>query len=161
MTDWTTFRDEAPDLADLAERRLAATGLMLLATIRGDGFPRISPLEPIVHDGALHLGMMPDSTKALDLRREPRCALHSATADKDLTEGDVKMWGRAREVTDVVALRAYAQELEAQLGHHFEPEAINLFVVDLEGVSSVEIVDDAMHVSTWRPGQDVRVAVKH
>jgi hypothetical protein len=161
MTDWTTFTTEAPGLAALAERRLEATGLMLLATLRRDGYPRISPLEPIVHDGRLHLGMMPDSTKALDLRRDPRCALHTATADKNVAEGDVKLWGRADEVTDRDELQAYADALEAQLGHHFEPDDINLFVVDLEGVSSVEIVDDAMHVTTWRPGQPVRVDVKH
>jgi hypothetical protein len=160
MASWTTFTDEAPDLAALARARIDASGLLLLATIRADGFPRISPLEPIIHRGDLHLGMMPDSTKARDLRREPKCALHTATEDKMVTHGDVKFWGVAREVAERDEKQDYADALEAELGHHFEPDDINLFVVDLLGVSGVTIAGKEMHVTTWRPGHGVAVAVK-
>ena len=60
MAAWTQFADEAPEIAEMAERRLAATGLFMLATLRHDGFPRISPVEPVLagnrlalHDGKL------------------------------------------------------------------------------------------------------------
>jgi nitroimidazol reductase NimA-like FMN-containing flavoprotein (pyridoxamine 5'-phosphate oxidase superfamily) len=160
MATWTTFTDEAPDLAALARARIDTSGLLLLATIRSDGYPRISPLEPIIHQGDLHLGMMPNSTKALDLRREPKCALHTATDDKDVTNGDVKFWGLAREIAARDEKQDYADALEAELGHRFEPDEINLFAVDLLGASSVQIVGKEMHVTTWRPGREVTVAIK-
>ena len=70
MATWTEFAAEAPELAELGEQRLAATGLMMLGTLRKDGFPRISPAEPafaehrlVLDDDKLWLGMMPDSAK--------------------------------------------------------------------------------------------------
>ena len=94
MATWTEFAAEAPEIAELGEKRLAATGLMMLATLRKDGFPRISPAEPVLakdrlvlHDERLWLGMMPDSTKSNDLKRDRRFALHTATADKMVSEG--------------------------------------------------------------------------
>jgi hypothetical protein len=38
MATWKEFSQEAPDIAGLAEGRLVATGLMMLATLRRDGF---------------------------------------------------------------------------------------------------------------------------
>jgi len=52
-----------------------------LATLRKDGSPRISGIEVDFVDGDLWLGAMWQSRRALDLRRDPRFALHSATAD--------------------------------------------------------------------------------
>lgn len=54
-----------------------------LATLRRDGSPRISGTEVVFDDeaGEIYLGMMPGSVKALDLRRDPRLALHSPTVD--------------------------------------------------------------------------------
>ncbi len=47
MVAWTTFADEAPHIAEIFGRRHAATGhLCLLATLRSDGHPRISPSNP-------------------------------------------------------------------------------------------------------------------
>ena len=46
-------------------------------------------------DGQLALGMMWRSMKALDLLRDPRCVVHSVVSDKDGTEGEFKVYGRA------------------------------------------------------------------
>ena len=93
MPTWTEFAAEAPELADLAEKRLAATGLMMLATLRADGFRASAPWSRcwrtgrlVLHDERLWLGMMPGATKSRDLQRDPRFALHTATADKMVTE---------------------------------------------------------------------------
>ena len=51
MATWTSFADEAPEIAALAEPRIAATGLLMLGTLRRDGFPRISPVEPTLMAG--------------------------------------------------------------------------------------------------------------
>ncbi|HEX6568265.1 MAG TPA: pyridoxamine 5'-phosphate oxidase family protein [Acidimicrobiales bacterium] len=167
MATWTEFATEAPEIADLAEHRLAATGLMMLATLRRDGFPRISPMEPVLgddrlvlHDGRLWLPMMVDSTKSRDLRRDGRCALHTATADKMVTEGDVKLWGLATEVTDHDTLARFSDEIYASVGHRFEVGTFDAYDVDLLGASSVMVGDDVMVVRTWHPGAGVTVDEK-
>src|SRR5438046_1873805 len=100
MAFWSEVEKAAPELAAKVRERFDAHGLGLLATIRRDGSPRISGLEPLFSLGDLWLGMMPGSLKAADLLRDPRFALHSATTDKQVTEGDAKVAGRALPVED-------------------------------------------------------------
>jgi hypothetical protein len=164
MATWTQLSDEAPAITEMAERRLVATGLLMLATLRQDGFPRISPVEPIVgdgklnlHDGRLWVGMMPGSTKSRDLQRDARFGLHTATADKNVSDGDVKMWGTAELVTDLDTLARLSDEIYASVGHRFEVGEFDAFDLDLLGASSVEVRGDTMYVTTWKPGAGVRV----
>jgi hypothetical protein len=72
-----------------------------MATVRRDGAPRISGTE-VEFDGGLWLGSMSGALKALDLRRDPRLALHSPTVDGDgdSWDGEAKIAGRAHEVGD-------------------------------------------------------------
>jgi hypothetical protein len=167
MATWTEFAQEAPEIAELAERRLVATGLMMLATLRRDGFPRISPVEPVLagdrlvlHDGKLWLGMMVDSTKSRDLRRDGRCSLHTATADKQASQGDVKLWGIAAAVNDHDTLARFSDAIFESVGFRFDVGSFDAFDVDLLGASSVSVADDVMYVKTWKPGKGVRVAEK-
>jgi Pyridoxamine 5'-phosphate oxidase len=167
MATWTEFAAEAPEIAELAERRLAATGLMMLGTLRRDGFPRISPMEPVLagdrlvlHDGRLWLGMMDGSTKSRDLQRDGRFALHTATADKTVSEGDVKMWGMATQVTDHATLSRFSDDIFASVGYRFEVGQFDAFDVDLLGASAVAAGDNSMTVTTWRPGKEITVDVK-
>ncbi len=167
MATWLDFSDEAPEIAALAESRLAATGLMMLATLRKDGFPRISPMEPVIADGrlVLHgerlwLGMMVDSTKSCDLKRDGRFSLHTATADKMVAEGDVKLWGIATEVTDHDTLARFSDDIYESVGSRFEVGAFDAFDVDLLGASSVAVANDVMFVKTWRPGHGVTTVEK-
>jgi hypothetical protein len=167
MATWTEFAAEAPEIADLAEKRLAASGLMMLGTVRADGFPRISPMEPILadgrlvlHDDRMWLAMMPDATKSRDLKRDGRLALHTATADKMVTEGDVKLWGTATEVTDPDTLARFSDDIYVSVGHRFEVGTFDAFDVDLLGASSVGVGDDVMTVRTWKPGEGVAVVEK-
>jgi hypothetical protein len=69
---WREFEEAAPELAALGRRRFAQTRVALLGTIRKDGSPRISPIEPNVVLGHLLLGALAESHKALDLLRDPR-----------------------------------------------------------------------------------------
>jgi hypothetical protein len=104
MVHWSEFAAEAPELARLGAARFDATGLCLVGTLRRDGWPRISPVEPLIAHGKLYLGMMPPSTKALDLRRDPRCVVHSTTSDQDGTEGAMRIrsWRPGEPVADRV-----------------------------------------------------------
>src|SRR3954452_4426898 len=97
---WEEFARAEPELARFGEQRFAKTGLCLLGTLRANGFPRISPVEPLIRDGLLYLGMMWRSRKAVDLLRDPRCVVHNTVADKSGTEGDFKLYGLARDVHD-------------------------------------------------------------
>jgi len=167
MAAWTEFADEAPEIAEMAERRLAATGLMMLATLRRDGFPRISPVEPVLagdrlalHDSTLWLGMMVDSTKSRDLKRDGRCSLHTATADKQVSQGDVKLWGTATAVTDPDTLARFSDDIFESVGFRFEVGSFDAFDIDLLGASSVSVADDVMYVKTWKPGKGVSVTEK-
>ena len=164
MTTWTSFRDEAPEIATLAEKRIAATGLLMMGTVRKDGFPRISPVEPtladgdlVLHDDKLWLAMMPGATKSLDLQRDGRIALHTATADKMVSEGDVKMWGTATLVSDRPTLDKMADDIFVSVGHRFEVGTFDAFDIDLLGASAVTVDTEAevMLVRTWRPGAGV------
>lgn len=164
MATWTSFADEAPDLATLAEQRMADTGLLMLGTLRRDGFPRISPVEPtladgrlVLHDERLWLGMMPGSTKSRDLQRDGRLALHTATADKMVSAGDVKLWGTATQVTERAALEQMSDDIYVSVGHRFDVGTFDAFDVDLLGASAVtvDIEAEVMLVRTWQPGKGV------
>jgi hypothetical protein len=98
--NWTEFSASAPQLAARGEKLLRASGLCLIGTIRADGWPRISPCEVILEEGELMLGMMWMSRKALDLRRDPRLAVHTPQCDREAGDGDFKLYGRAREIPD-------------------------------------------------------------
>lgn len=161
MATWDEFENEAPETAALAKARIDATGLLLLASLRADGSPRISPLEPIVHDGRLWLGMMLNSTKAADLRRDGRLCLHTATEDKDVANGDAKLFGVAHEVTDGDEKQRYCDSLKAQLGHEFAPDGLHLFEVDLTGASGLVPAGTFLRITIWQPGKGERVVERH
>src|SRR5262245_20572123 len=99
MASWSEVEAAAPELAARARTAFDAHRHKVLATLRRDGSPRLSGIEAGFVDGELLLGMMPGSRKALDLRRDPRLALHSASVDPpdDPTTwpGDAKLAGRA------------------------------------------------------------------
>ena len=74
-----------------------------MATLRRDGSPRISGTEIAFADGQLQIGSMPGAVKALDLRRDPRVAIHGPTEDPPATNaagwtGEAKVAGTATEV---------------------------------------------------------------
>ena len=75
MARWSEIATATPDLADAVRERFEATGFGLLATLRADGSPRVSGLEPLFALGELWFGLMPESRKALDLLRDPRFAI--------------------------------------------------------------------------------------
>jgi hypothetical protein len=100
VTSWRELERAAPEIARLGKERLDAAGVALLGTLRKDGAPRISPVEPYLTQGQLVLGAMSWSLKARDLLRDPRCVLHSAVSDPDSGEGELKLYGRAVEADE-------------------------------------------------------------
>jgi hypothetical protein len=97
---WAEFEEAAPEIARLGRERFVRAGVALLGTLRRDGSPRISPVEPHFVSGHLLFAAMSWSVKARDLERDPRCVLHSAVSDPDGSEDEFKLFGRAGRVED-------------------------------------------------------------
>jgi len=95
---WEDVETEIPGLAARAKTFFDAHTHLTLATLRKDGSPRISGTEIIWRDGDLCIGSMRGGMKALDLHRDPRFALHSASEDPPGWSGDAKVAGRAEEL---------------------------------------------------------------
>jgi hypothetical protein len=163
MTTWKEFREGAPRIAGIFTRRHAATGnLCMLATLRSDGYPRISPVEPRVFEDQLWIVGMPDTTKFRDLGRDPRFCLHTATVDTEVKDGDAKLWGVVRDVHDTAAHQRFATDLFEETGFDLRGQVFDHFyAADLTGASAVEVGGGHMDVTIWKPGRPERVVRKH
>jgi hypothetical protein len=156
MASWAEVVAAAPALAAMAQARFDAHGLGLLATLRRDGSPRISGIEPMFADGELWLGMMPDSRKGADLRADGRFALHNATVDKQVTEGDVKIAGKAHLVETDETMARFRQGFERRTGYPPPPGPLTLFRADVCEVATLRPAGDHLDIAWWREGAPVR-----
>ncbi|MEV0195188.1 pyridoxamine 5'-phosphate oxidase family protein [Nonomuraea sp. NPDC050691] len=172
MASWREFEGQAPELAEVARTLMEKYRHKVLATLRKDGSPRVSGTETDLRDGDLWLGSMSGAVKALDLRRDPRMAIHttspapepppsgsgeqasgaSKAAGEESTgaapewEGDVKLAGRAVEITDEDVVKAF--ELPGTGSH--------LFRVELTEVAWTRVEGDEVVIDAWREGVGVR-----
>ena len=112
---WQEFAQQDPELAALGQERLDRNGLVMVATLRKNGWPRISPVEPLFHNGQLYLGMMWRARKALDLLRDPRCSIHNAVSDRMASEGEFKVYSRALDIKSAAANTLIGEEFEHQV----------------------------------------------
>ncbi|GAA1630945.1 pyridoxamine 5'-phosphate oxidase family protein [Actinoplanes couchii] len=102
MARWEEIEREAPEFAARVRALFEAGTNKTIATLRRDGSPRISASEAEFIGGEITFGMMPDSLKLKDVRRDPRLAMHSPTlepppGDPSAGPGDAKLSGRAIE----------------------------------------------------------------
>jgi hypothetical protein len=152
-TSWADFETAEPALSATVKVRFGMYRHHVLATLRADGSPRVTGLEADFRHGELWLGMMPGSRKALDLRRDPRFALHANPGEgAEMEHGDARLSGRALEVTDPEVLERFtADRPEGEV-----PQDFHLFRVDLTEVvrTYLDVPDICMDV--WRPGGPAR-----
>ena len=150
---WQQFASQSPELAALGEAQFARTGLALVGTLRRDGWPRISPVEPFIVDGQLYLGMMWRSVKALDLLRDPRCVVHSTVSDREGTEGEFKVYGRAVEVTNIEERGRLADAVaavHAATGFRPEEPEFHCFAIAIESVAYSILQGEEFHRQLWK-----------
>lgn len=158
MARWQDIEESAPEFAAAFRARVESHKHKLLATLRADGSPRLSGIETSLAGGELWLGMMPESRKALDLRRDPRLALHTSSPDAPEGDpvawvGDAKLSGRAEEVTDAARL---APVLEVMgVGQEGGPPGAWVFRVDIDEAVLLGIgaTGDHMLIRLWRDGE--------
>jgi hypothetical protein len=146
MTGWADVEADAPEFADRVRRRFGMGVTKTIATLRRDGSPRISATEVEFDGGELTLGMMSGSLKLLDVRRDPRVAIHSPTIDAPADDpewpGDAKVAGR------LVAVDKQDEQ---------HPDA-GFFRLDVQEVvlTSVDEAAQLLVLDSWHPGRGLR-----
>jgi hypothetical protein len=86
-------------MAKFGEERLKY-GVMYLATIKSDGYPRVHPFTPFIGSGRLFAFMYTTSPKGKDLQRNRRYSMHSLVGDMNGLNGEFQITGDAFELTD-------------------------------------------------------------
>jgi hypothetical protein len=144
VASWRQVQEEAPELTERAWALFGLDKHKTLATLRKDGSPRISGTELELVDGDLWLGSMKNAVKALDLRRDPRFALHSLSPEAGWA-GDAKIAGRAEETSDPKAKAKIVGE--GSQAHAFRLDVQELVVV---GLSESR---DHLVIESWHEGR--------
>jgi hypothetical protein len=152
---WDEFAAACPELAQLGEERLRTRELCLVGTLRRNGWPRISPVEPDFAAGELMLGMMWRSPKAFDLLRDPRLVVHSVVSSRMGTDGDFKLYGRAVDVHEPERREAYRAAIKARLDWAPDEPHYHLFAVDIESAGFV-VFGDERYGLAWDPERGLR-----
>ncbi len=147
MPSWSEVEAAAPELAAEAKRILDANKHKTIATLRRDGSPRISGIETNFRDGEIYLGSMWKAVKALDLRRDPRFALHSGSEGEDW-EADAKLAGTVEEITDPDRV-GEVNEGAGERSHLFRCEISELVVTGLNPERTKLVI------TSWHPGRGV------
>jgi hypothetical protein len=153
MASWQQVVATEPAFAQAARELFDAHVHKTIATLRRDGSPRISGIEAFFFEEDLWFGSMWEARKALDLRRDPRFALHSASVDPPAWQGDAKLSGRAEEITEPArieaVLRAHGQQ---------PPGRSHIFRADPSEVVLTRVGEPADHlvIELWRDGEALR-----
>lgn len=149
MSRWAEIEEEAPALAATARKLFDAGAHKTIATLRRDGSPRVSGTECLFVDGDLWLGSMWKAVKALDLQRDPRFALHSASSDPNKFEGDAKVTGVAEEITDPKKHKEILTQAPPGPAHLYRGNIKELVVV------SVSPDMKKLVIESWHEGRGV------
>jgi hypothetical protein len=149
---WRNLNAGAPELARRGRERLETTRIALIGTLRRDGSPRISPIEPFFCEDELVFGAMAWSLKVRDLQRDARCIVHSAVTGPNAGEPELRLYGRA-EAADERLRRECAGWWADQ-----PAEAAWVFTVRLDAATLLEWDYEAseMLVRRWSPERGYR-----
>jgi hypothetical protein len=149
--DWRDVEAAEPELAATVRAEFERRGLVLVGTLTADGSPRISAVAPGFVDGALWLGMMWRSRKAVDLLRDPRLVLHNPICTNRGDEVEVIVRGDAVTVSDDGAYERFRGVFPGVWRGRF-----HLFRVELAAVSLVRYEAGEQYVKVWPRGAELR-----
>ena len=148
---WGQFEAAAPEMAASGRAQFEQSGVVLIGTIRKDGSPRISCVEPCILDGVFYLGMMWQSRKALDLLQDSRIVVHNTIYTSTGDEVEFSLRGRAIDIRDLEVRRRYASERT-----HWQEPNFHLFSLNIESASLVEYGRGEQSVKVWPLGREFR-----
>lgn len=151
MIWWHDFAAAESEFAERVRERFTVRKHCTMATLRRDGSPRISGTEVRFDDTGLWIGSMHGAVKALDLRRDPRLALHSPGEDPPEDDpgawaGEAKLAGRAHEVDLPTGVDPSS--------HRFQIELTEVVL------TRVGAPGDHLVIETWHPGRGLRRRVR-
>lgn len=149
---WEDLEASSPRLAELGRERLKRPGVVLVGTIRADGSPRISPVEPFFWRGELWLPLMWQSTKAGDLARDPRVLVHSIVTGREGEEGEFKLRGITEPEGDPLVREELSLAVGEALGWRPQEPFFHLFRVSLHDVTFIRYEHGDQRVVRW-PGR--------
>jgi PPOX class probable F420-dependent enzyme len=112
----------APETAFDPQALLAESRLGVLATIKADGRPQLSPVTPFYDRaaGVIHVSLTEGRAKTANLRRDPRAALEVTSADGwswATAEGTVTLTGPSTD-PDGPEVQALVDYYRAAAGEH-------------------------------------------
>jgi hypothetical protein len=145
VTSWGDFESAEPEFATRVRGIMASRRHKTIATLRKDGSPRISGIELEIRDGEAMLGMMPESRKLGDVRRDPRIAIQATSADPPADNpavwaGDAKLSGRVVE---------RGSEREQPPGPRFTIDIEEVVLTHLDPAAELLVVE------SWHPGRGI------
>jgi hypothetical protein len=148
MASWAEFASAAPEMAEKGARLYDRGGAheAMLATVRDDLAPRISPVNAMIVDGRLLAFVIVGSAKLRELESDGRYALHAHQDPAVPHEFQVR--GRAAPVTDPSVLAAAASVWPFTVD-----DGYRLFELDVDHAILGErpTADDwPPHYSSWR-----------
>jgi hypothetical protein len=144
LASWSEFEAAAPEFAARVRVLLEARKHLTMATLRRDGSPRISGTEVEFAGDQLRIGSMPDAVKAMDLRRDPRVAIHGPTDDPP--EGNPAGWKGEAKVAGTVT------EVDSGSSAH-------RFLIDVQEAVITHLSEEGnrLVVESWNPARGYRV----
>lgn len=151
---WEEFEAGAPEMAASGREQFEQSGVVLIGTLRRDGSPRISCVEPCILDGDLYLGMMWRSRKAVDLLRDPRLVVHNAICSNTGDEVEFILRGRAIDIHDPELRRRYVEAV-AERTSWKEPH-FHLFSIDIDSAALIKHERGEQSVKVWPQGIQFR-----
>lgn len=153
VTAWKDVELAEPEFARRVRTLFDARRHKTIATVRADGWPRISGIEAAFEDGELVFGSMPNARKGADLRRDPRFALHSATVDP--VEGAEAQWpGEAKISGRAIAAGPVTEGpvTEGPDGDRFHADIVEVVHIHLNEEATMLVVE------WWTPTRGLRRA---
>jgi hypothetical protein len=153
---WADFELQQPRFAALGREKLGGPGVVLVGTVRKDGSPRISPVEPLFWNGDLWLSMGLGTMKARDLYRDPRILVHSVVTNRDGGDGEFKVRGRAVPEAAPELNARVADAIAANLGWRPEVGHFHLFRIELDDATFIHWDDrnNDQYLSRWPEGRE-------
>ena len=151
--NWDEFEAAAPDLAATARELLVDADVALLGTLRREGAPRISCVQACILEGALYLGMMWRSRKAVDLARDPRLVLCNAICSNTGAEVELSLTGLAVAMTEPGLRHPPSGTCgPSRSGPRGTEPHFHLFTVDICGAALVAYAHSERLVHVWPQG---------
>lgn len=105
---------------------------------------------------------MPNTAKFADLEGDARFALHTATIDPKVTEGDAKIWGCVEHIDDEALHQRFATHLFELIGLDLRGQRFDRFLrANLQGAAAAEINEGHLDITAWKLGHNETETRKH